>query len=123
MGLDPMVSKYMELAVKEFGKPEIHMMGDRTIYPNWVNVSDIISRLAFVLDREYYFGNFLYSTLATMDSYFEYREESTWRRIMRIFNKSIRKLFFENVRTGKVDAKLNKKLYRRFSKEKLKLEQ
>ena len=123
MGLDPMVSKYMELAVKEFGKPEIHMIGDRTIYPNWVNVSDIISRLAFILDREYYFGNFLYSILATMDSYFEYREESTWRRIMRFFNKPIRNLFFENVRTGKVDAKLNKKLYRRFSKEKLKLEQ
>ena len=29
MGIDPMISKYMRLAVKTFGKPEIHLIGDR----------------------------------------------------------------------------------------------
>ena len=53
MGLDPMVSEYMQLAAKTFGKPEIHMLGDRTLYPDWVNVPDIISSLAFGLDKEY----------------------------------------------------------------------
>lgn len=109
MGLDPMVSEYMQLAVKAFGKPQIHMLGDRTLYPDWVNVPDIISKLAFGVDRNYYFGNFLYSVFATMDPYFEYKEKSTMRRIIRVFNDPIRSLFFKRVRQGVVDPNVEKK--------------
>ncbi|NIO06037.1 MAG: DUF362 domain-containing protein, partial [Proteobacteria bacterium] len=115
MGLDPMVSGYMKEAVKAFGKPEIQMLGDRTLYPDWVNVPDIISKMAFGLDREYYFGNFFYSIFSTMDPYFEYREESTMRRIFRVFTKPFRRLFFEMVRQGVVDEKLSNKLYKRYA--------
>jgi uncharacterized protein (DUF362 family) len=115
MGLDPRVSEYMQLAVKAFGKPEIHMIGDRTLYPDWVNVSDTVSKLAFGLDREYYFGNFFYSVFSTMDPYFEYKEKSTLRRIIRVFDDPIRSLFFERVRQGVVDVGLNKKLYNLFT--------
>jgi uncharacterized protein (DUF362 family) len=115
MGLDPMVSEYMQLAVKAFGKPEIHMLGDRTLYPDWVNVPDIISKMAFGLDKEYYFGNSFYSVFATMDPYFEYKEKSTVHRIIRIFNDPIRSLFFERVRQGVVDVELNKRLYDLFT--------
>jgi uncharacterized protein (DUF362 family) len=66
MGIDPMVSDYMKLAVSECGKPEIHLIGDRTLYPGWVNVPDIVSKLAFGLDREYYFGNFFIQTLCRL---------------------------------------------------------
>ncbi len=117
MGLDPMVSEYMRQAVKAFGKPEIHMMGDRTLYPNWVNVSDIVSKLAFGLDREYYFGNFFYSIFSTMDPYFEYREKSTMRRAARVFTDPLRSLFFERVRHGVADSKLNEKLYELYTGE------
>jgi uncharacterized protein (DUF362 family) len=111
MGVDPMVSEYMQQAVKAFGKPEIHLLGDRTLYSNWVNVPDIVSELAFGLDREYYFGNFLYSIFTTMDPYFEYKEKSTARRVARVFTDPIRSLFFERVRQGVVDPELSRKLY------------
>jgi uncharacterized protein (DUF362 family) len=111
MGIDPMASNYMNLAVKEFGKPEIHLFGDPTLYPDWVNVHDIVSKLAFGLDREYYFGNFFYSIFSTMDPYFEYREKSTMRRVMRVLTDPIRSLFFERVREGVADSKLSSRLY------------
>jgi uncharacterized protein (DUF362 family) len=115
MGLDPMVSEYMQLAVKAFRKPEIHMLGDRTLYPDWVNVPDIISKMAFGLDKEYYFGNLFYSVFATMDPYFEYKERSIVHRIIRVVNDPIRSLFFERMRQGVVDVELNKRLYDLFT--------
>jgi len=111
MGLDPRISDYVKEAVSVFGKPEIHLLGDRTLYPNWVNVPDIISKMAYDLDREYYFGNFFYAIFATMDPYFEYKEESTMRRIIRVLNDPIRSLFFERVNQGEVDKELSKRLY------------
>jgi len=115
MGVDPMVSNYMKLAVKEFGKPEIHLLGDRTLYPDWVNVHDIVSKMAFGLDREYYFGNFFYSIFSTMDPYFEYKEKSTMRRVMRVLTDPIRSLFFETVRQGAADSELSTKLYQLYT--------
>jgi uncharacterized protein (DUF362 family) len=115
MGLDPMVSKYMELAVKAFGKPEIHFLGDRTLYSNWVNVTDIVPKLASGLDLNYYFGNLFYASFATMDDNFKYKESSVARRIIRAIDKPIRSLFFERVRQGVFDKELNKRLNDLFS--------
>lgn len=115
MGLDPMVSPYMKLAVDVFGKPEINLIGDRTLYPGWVNVPDFVSTLAFGLDANYYFGNLFYAVFATMDPYFEYKEESVMRRIIRVLDDPIRSLFFERVRQGLFDAELTKRVYRMFS--------
>jgi len=57
MGLDPMVSDYMKQAVEAFGKPQIKLVGDRSLYPGWVNVTDVIPAAAFGgLDKNYYFG-------------------------------------------------------------------
>jgi uncharacterized protein (DUF362 family) len=115
MGLNPMVSDYMKEAVKVFGKPEIQMLGDCTRYPGWVNAPDIVTQLASGLDREYYFGNFFYAVFSTMDPFFEYKEESTFRRVVRVFTDPMRSLFFERVRHGAVDPKLTDLLYRRFT--------
>jgi uncharacterized protein (DUF362 family) len=38
MGLDPMISRYMQLAVQAFGRPEVDLDGDPTPYAPWVNV-------------------------------------------------------------------------------------
>jgi uncharacterized protein (DUF362 family) len=115
MGLDPMVSEYMQEAVKVFGKPEISMLGDRTLYPDWVNVPDVVSQFAFGLDREYYFGNFFYSVFSTMDPYFRYKEKSTMRRFTRILTNPIRSLFFERVRRGVADQRLSNILYKLYA--------
>jgi uncharacterized protein (DUF362 family) len=45
MGVDPMVSKYMELAVEEFGKPAIELVGDASLYRPWLNVPDTLTLL------------------------------------------------------------------------------
>ncbi|MFX1236735.1 MAG: hypothetical protein ACFE8P_03340, partial [Promethearchaeota archaeon] len=87
---------------------------DGTFYPSWVNVPEIVSVLAFGLDREYYFGNFIYSTMATFDPFFEFKEESTLKRIVRAFNNPLRSLLFERVRKGDIDMKMSKKLYKKF---------
>jgi hypothetical protein len=68
MGLQPKISKYMELAVQTFGKPEIKLIGDRNPYRPWLNVPAALSMFTnFGLDANYYFGNLVYMSLAYMD--------------------------------------------------------
>jgi hypothetical protein len=38
MGLDPMISRYMQLAVQAFGRPQVDAVGDLEPYANWRNV-------------------------------------------------------------------------------------
>ena len=118
MGLDPMVSDYMNLAVEAFGKPQIKMMGDRTIYPDWVNVTDAIPLVAFgVLDRNYYFGNLFYSVFAHMEDFFQYKDPSVGRRFARLLADPVKSLFFQKVERGDLDAESIRKLYDLFTKE------
>ena len=118
MGLDPMESDYMKQAVEAFGKPQIKMIGDRTIYPDWVNVSDIIPFLAFgVIDRDYYFGNLFYSVFSYMEDFFQYKDPSLARRIARVLADPIKSLFFQKAEQGEFDVDLNKRLYELYTKE------
>ncbi len=117
MGLDPMVSDYMKMAVEAFGKPQIQMIGDRTIYPDWVNVTDVIPLTAFgLLDRNYYFGNIFYSVFSYMDDFFQYKDPSFALRFARILADPIKSLFFQKVERGELDLDLNKKLCDQFTK-------
>ena len=116
MGLDPMVSDYMKLAVEAFGKPQIKMIGDRTIYPDWVNVTDVLPLFAFgVLDRNYYFGNLFYSLFGYMEDFFRYKDPRVARRFARILADPIKSLFFQKAERGEFDVELNKKLYDLFT--------
>ncbi|MGD8438138.1 MAG: DUF362 domain-containing protein, partial [Syntrophobacterales bacterium] len=68
MGIDPMISKYMHLAVETFGKPEIRLIGDSSLYRPWLNVPVALSLFTHKgLDAEYHFGNLFYTTSAQMD--------------------------------------------------------
>jgi hypothetical protein len=116
MGLDPTESDYMKEAVKEFGKPEIKLIGDRGIYPDWVNVTDVVPQLAFSLDRDYYFGNLVYSLLSYMDPFFQYKSKSLAKRFLRVLADPMKSLFFQKVEDGTLDADLNRQLYKLFDK-------
>jgi uncharacterized protein (DUF362 family) len=117
MGLDPMVSDYMKLAVEAFGKPQIKMVGDRTIYPDWVNVTDVLPLFALgLLDRSYYFGNLFYSVFGYMEDFFQYKDPSVARRFARILADPIKSLFFQKAERGEVDVELNRRLYEQFAK-------
>jgi uncharacterized protein (DUF362 family) len=116
MGLDPMVSDYMKLAVDAFGKPQIQLIGDRSLYPNWVNVTDVIPLFAFgAMDRNYYFGNLFYSIFGYMEDFFQYKDPRLGLKIGRILADPIKSLFFQKAKDGEMDEEINKKLYDLFT--------
>lgn len=115
MGLDPLVSDYMKEAVQAFGKPQIRLIGDRALYPDWVNVSDAVPLLAFGLDRNYYFGNLFYSVFSHMDDYFQYKDPRLARRFLRLISDPLKSLFFQKVEQGALDGELNRRLYELFT--------
>jgi uncharacterized protein (DUF362 family) len=118
MGLDPMISDYMKQAVEAFGKPEIELVGDRTIYPGWVNVWDVFPPFLFEgLDKHYYFGNLFYSIFSYMDPFFEYKDPSLSKRFARLLAEPIKELFFQKVKEGSFDRELNRKVYSLFTRE------
>jgi len=122
MGLDPMISDYMKQAVEAFGKPQINLVGDRAIYPDWVNVWDVFPPFLFKgIDKFYYFGNLFYSVFSYMDPRFQYKDPSLAKRFLRLLTDPITDLFFQKTKKGIFDPdlnrKLNQKLYRLFTKE------
>jgi hypothetical protein len=113
-----MVSDYMKLAVEAFGKPRIEMIGDRTIYPNWVNVTDVVPMTAFgTLDKNYYFGNLFYSVFAYMEDFFQYKDPGMGKKFARLLADPVKSLFFQKIEKGEIDQDLNKKLYDSFTEE------
>ncbi len=116
MGLDPMVSDYMKRAVEAFGKPQIKLTGDRSIYPDWVNVTDVIPLVAFgALDPNYYFGNLFYSLFAYMEDFFQYKDPSVAKRFARLLADPIKSLFFQKIEKGELDSDLIMRVYEMFT--------
>jgi uncharacterized protein (DUF362 family) len=100
MGIDPMISQYMQLAVEAFGKPEIHLVGDAGVYQPWLNVPVALTLFTHKgLDADYYFGNLFYTSCAQMDeSHFTHKSRSLPIRMLRRLTVPLRRTFF--VRTG-----------------------
>ena len=117
MGLDPMVSDYMKLAVEEFGKPRIELIGDRSLYPDWVNVTDAVPMFASgVLDRNHYFGNLFYAIFAYMEDFFPYKDPRLGVRFARILASPLKSLFFQKLKRGELNPATNKALYEQLSR-------
>ena len=116
MGVDPMVSDYMKMAVEAFGKPQIQMIGYRTLYPDWVNVTDVVPILAFgMMDRNYYFGNLLYSVFAYMEDFFQYKDPGVGRKFARALADPLKGLFFKKLDEGELDLEMCRKLFKLFT--------
>jgi uncharacterized protein (DUF362 family) len=116
MGLDPMVSDYMKQAVEAFGKPQIKLVGDRSIYPDWENVPDVFPPFLFKgMDKHYYFGNLIYSIFAYMDPMFQYKDPSLAKKFLRLLTDPITDLYFQKIKQGIFDQDLNRKLYELFN--------
>ena len=96
MGLDPMVSKYMQLAVGLFGKPEIDLIGDANPYRPWLNVPAVLTLAARKgMDAEYDFGNLLYSVAAQMDeTHFRHKSNAWFIKLLRGLTVPLRRAFF-----------------------------
>lgn len=100
MGIDPMISEYMKLAVNAFGKPEIKLVGDGNPYRPWLNVPVALSLFTNKgLDSDYHFGNLMYSAAAQMDEeHFHHKNKALYMRAIRKLTVPLRRAFF--VRTG-----------------------
>jgi uncharacterized protein (DUF362 family) len=118
MGLDPMISDYMKQAAEAFGKPRIQLLGDRAIYPDWVNVWDVFPPFLFGgIDKHYYFGNLFYSVFSYMDPEFQYKDPSLAKRFLRVLADPITDLFFQKIKEGTFDPNLNRRLHSLFAGE------
>ena len=67
MGIDPMISRYMQEAVKVFGKPRIRVKGDDQLYDFWVNSPRIAAFASDLLDKNFTFGYPVYYVMSAMD--------------------------------------------------------
>lgn len=114
MGIDPMISTYMQLAVEAFGKPAIQLVGESSPYRPWLNVPSVLPPLAHgAMDAEYEFGNLLYSVAAQMDeTHFHHKSNAPHIRLLRVLTTPLRRTFF--VRTGEHRTKLNRWVSRLF---------
>lgn len=108
MGLDPMLSKHVELAVGLFGKPEIRLIGDANPYRPWLNVPAALTAAARKgMDAEYTFGNLLYSVAAQMDeTHFKHTGNQWYVKMLRALTVPLRRAFF--LRSGEHPAAANK---------------
>ena len=108
MGIAPMLSKYMELAVGRFGKPEIDLIGDANPYRPWLNVPSVVTLAAHKgMDAEHDFGNLLYSVAAQMDeTHFHHKSNAWYIKLLRSLTVPLRRTFF--LRTGEEPSAPNK---------------
>jgi len=97
MGIDPMISQYMRLAVKAFDKPEIKLIGDSSIYRPWLNVPVALTLFTHKgLDANYHFGNLFYNSCAQMDeNRFKLKKNPIHIRFLRWLSLPIRRTFFK----------------------------
>jgi uncharacterized protein (DUF362 family) len=110
MGIDPMLSEYMQRAVEQFGKPRIKLVGDGSPYRPWLNVPTPLTLFTHnLLDANYHFGNVFYMVCAQMDERrFELQNKRLWLRLMRALTRPFRTAVF--LSTGENPSWLNRLL-------------
>jgi uncharacterized protein (DUF362 family) len=108
MGIDPMISPYMKLAVEAFGKPEIVLVGDPNPYRPWLNVPVALTFLTNKgVDANHFFGNLMYSAASQMDeTRFRHKNRALYMRLLRKMTVPLRRAFF--LRTGENPSRANR---------------
>ncbi len=103
MGLDPRLSTYMQLAVRAFGKPEITLIGDHSLYEDWQNVPLFLpGTTTLLMDRNYSWGLVIYAAFSMMDPFFSFKMEGKGLELIRLFSLPVRKALLEAVRMGEL---------------------
>jgi hypothetical protein len=108
MGINPMISGYMRLAVEAFGKPEITLIGDAEPYIPWLNVPVALQLFTNKgLDANYHFGNLFYSAAAQMDeTHFTFKNNNVFIKLLRQCTNPLRQTIF--LRTGENPTLFNR---------------
>ena len=82
MGIDPMDSSVVKLAVKRWGKPVFHVRGDTTPYPDWENVPTAYPVLEDALEEAYAtFAYLTHSILLPPDPAFREKNQGWFQKV------------------------------------------
>ncbi len=68
MGLDPRISRFQRLAVREFGRPVIHSIGDMSVYESWENVEVLLTEMLALGEEWWIFGHWFMSVFIVADT-------------------------------------------------------
>ena len=97
MGLDPdnpLVGRFYPLAVQAFGKPNVQLMGDDSIYPDWHNVSPFFIYALDLIEEAYSFSNWWFSVLTAMDKQFPFGKKDWPTLAMRKLLAPVKRLLY-----------------------------
>ncbi|MGH8067578.1 MAG: hypothetical protein ACRERE_20575, partial [Candidatus Entotheonellia bacterium] len=85
MGLDPMVSRYMQLAVEAFGRPEVRLIGDASVYRPWENVPKEYTDIVDTVEESYGIFNVLFAISSSpfVDKIFPPKPKTRLMRLLR----------------------------------------
>jgi uncharacterized protein (DUF362 family) len=85
MGLDPQVSRYMQLAVQAFGRPEIQIIGDASRYRPWENVHKELTDVVDTVEETYGFFNVLFAISSSpfVDKIFTLKPQTRLMKLLR----------------------------------------
>ncbi|MFQ6136181.1 MAG: DUF362 domain-containing protein [Candidatus Hydrothermarchaeales archaeon] len=77
MGLNPLDSNFLRLAVEAFGMPEINRVGDLSVYEEWDNVPPLVDKFLDIGEEWYSLSNWLGFLSSDMDPEFPIKVESS----------------------------------------------
>jgi hypothetical protein len=85
MGLDPLVSRYMQLAVQAFGRPEVQTIGDASRYRPWENVHKELTDVVDTVEETYGFFNVLFAISSSpfVDTIFTLKPQTRLMKVLR----------------------------------------
>jgi len=97
MGLDPLKSRFMKIAVREFGNPEdkIELTGDNTPYKPWKNVGPFLADILALAEEWWIFTHSFASTFIFAERYFPRKPTSIVFRCLRRLIAPFLHLFFK----------------------------
>ena len=97
MGLDPdnpKIGRFYPLAIEAFGKPEINWVGDKSVYENWQNVSELFIQSLDIIEEAGAFSDWWFANLTAMDKYFTFKLKAWPILIMRQILRPIKRLLY-----------------------------
>ena len=97
MGLDPdnpRIGRFLSLAVEAFGKPDINVIGDDSVYEPWENVNPLLIDSLDVIEEAYVFADWWFSVLTAMDGHFPLKKRAWPVLVMRKLIGPIKRIFF-----------------------------
>ena len=96
MGLNPLKSRFMKIAVHEFGSPEgqIELIGDGTLYRPWKNVHPFLADILGLAEEWWSLSHSFMSTFIFAEEYFPRKPMSIVSRLFRLLILPILPLFF-----------------------------